>query len=82
MKDFLTFRKMLTPWLVQFLFWAAMITFILIAITDIIHHVSWRVVFEIIILGPLATRIICEVLILFFRMNDNLTVIKEQTGKK
>ena len=71
MKDFLTFRKMITPWLVQFLFWAAIIILVIIAIIDIIHHVSWRVVFEIIILGPLAARIISEVVILFFRMNDN-----------
>lgn len=79
MKDFLTFRKMLTPLLVQFLFWAALIFFIIIAVVDIIHHVSWRVVLEIIILGPLATRIICELLILFFRINDNLTAIKEKS---
>ncbi len=58
-----------------------MIIFIIIAVVDIIHHVRWRVVFVIIILGPLATRIICEVLILFFRMNDNLIAIKEKLGK-
>lgn len=81
MKDFLTFRKMLTPWLVQFLFWAAMIIFVIIAIVDIIQHISWRVVAEIIILGPLVTRIVCEVLILFFRMNDNLTAIKDRLSK-
>lgn len=80
MKDFLTFRKMLTPWLVQFLFWAAMIIFVVVAVIDIIQHVSWRVVLEIIILGPLATRIICEILILFFKMNDHLVAIKEKIG--
>jgi hypothetical protein len=81
MKDFLTFRKMLTPWLVQFLFWVAMIVFIIIAIVDIIHQESWRVVLEIIILGPLATRIVCELLILFFRINDHLAAIRANTGK-
>ncbi len=80
MKDFLTFRKMLTPWLVQFLFWVAMIIFIVIAIVDIIHQESWRVVLEIIILGPLATRIVCELLILFFRINDHLAAIRASIG--
>ncbi len=80
MKDFLTFRKMLTPWLVQFLFWVAMIVFIVIAIVDIIHQESWRVVLEIIILGPLATRIVCELLILFFRINDHLAAIRANIG--
>lgn len=77
MKDFLTFRKMIAPWLIQILFWLAIAVFICIAILDIIQHVSWRVVLEIIILGPLAARCISEILILFFRMNDNLTAIRE-----
>lgn len=80
MKDFLTFRKMLTPWLVQILFWVAMIIFILIAIIDIIQHVSWRVVLEIVIVGPVAARITCEMLMLFFQINDNLIQIKEKIG--
>jgi len=82
MKDFLTFRKMLTPWLVQCLFWIAMIIFLTIGVIDIIHHVSWRVVLEIIVLGPLATRIVCEILILFFRMNDHLAAIQEKMENK
>jgi hypothetical protein len=81
MKDFITFRKMLTPWLVQCLFWIAMVVFTVIAIVDIIHQESWRVVLEIIILGPLVTRIICEILILFFRMNDHLAAIRAALGK-
>jgi hypothetical protein len=78
MKDFLLFRKMLTPWLLQFLFWVSLIVFILVAIVDIIHQVSWRVVLEILIIGPLASRIICEVLILLFRINDNLIIIRKK----
>ncbi len=78
MKDFLTFRKMLTPVLVQFLFWLSLLIFIIIAIVDIIHQESWRVVLEIIILGPLISRIVCEKIILLFHMNDNLIQIKEK----
>lgn len=78
MKDFFTFQKMITPWLVQILFWIAIILFIIIAIVDIIQHVRLSVVLEIIILGPLATRILCEILILFFRMNDHLAAINEK----
>jgi hypothetical protein len=82
MKEFVTFRKMITPWLVQIIFWVATLVFILTAAVDIIHHESWRVVLEILILGPLAARIICEVLILFFRMNDNLSAISRELRKE
>ncbi len=82
MKDFLTFRKMLAPGLIQVLFWIAIVFFIYTAVIDIIQHVSYRVVLEIIILGPLATRVICEILILFFRMNDNLKSIEEKIHGK
>lgn len=81
MKDFFTFRVMITPWLLQILFWIALIVFICIAIVDIIQHVQLRVVLEIIILGPLATRIVCEILIVFFRMNDNLTKINNKLSQ-
>lgn len=81
MKEFLTFRKMLTPWLVQVLFWGALMVFIIIGIVDIIHHESWRVVLEIVILGPLVMRIIGEVLILFFRINDHLAAIRANIEK-
>ncbi len=81
MRDFLSFRRMITPVLVQVLFWIAILLFIFIAIIDIIHHVNWRVILEIIILGPLATRIICELLILAFRINDNLAAIRTHLVK-
>jgi hypothetical protein len=78
MKDFLTFRTMITPWLIQIIFWLAIIAMIAIAVIDIIQHVSARVVLEIIIIGPLAARIICETFMLFFRMNDTLTQINSK----
>ncbi len=78
MRDYFTFRKMITPWLVQILFWIAVLIFVGIAIVDIIQHVSIRVILEIIILGPLCARILAEILLLFFRINDNLTAIRDK----
>ena len=81
MKDFLTFRCMITPWIVKILFWIALIVFISIGVVDIIQHVKWTVVLEIILLGPLATRIVCEILLLFFRISNNLEIIKANTSR-
>jgi hypothetical protein len=81
MKEFFTFRKMITPYLVQILFWISIVLFVFITIVDIIHQVNWRIILEIIILGPLASRIICELLILLFRINDHLAAIKTHLVK-
>ena len=77
MKDFLTFRTMMDPILIQILFWLIMTMIIIVAILDIMHHAPWSVLFQVIILAPIVTRVICELLILFFRINDNLVDIKK-----
>lgn len=81
MKDFLTFRKMISPILVQILFWLVIIFIIFTAIVDILQGVSYRIVFEILIIGPLVTRIICELLILFFRIQADVNQIKNYINK-
>jgi hypothetical protein len=76
MKNFLLFRKMISPMLIQVLFWISVLVFLFIAIIDLIHEMNFLFAFEILILGPLISRIICETLILFFRIYDRLTQIK------
>ena len=82
MKNFLMFRKMLSPILIQLLFWAAIILFVYTAVTDFLSHESVFNVLMIIVLGTLAARIVCELLILFFRINDNLEEIKQILAKE
>lgn len=77
MKDFLLFRKMISPWLIQVLFWFAILIFVYTAIIDLLHKESYLLIFEVLILGPLITRVICELFIVFFRVNDNLVDIKQ-----
>ena len=52
-----------------------------IAVIDIIHHESYRVVFLVLVVGPLATRIVCEMLILLFRIHDRLVAIESNTRR-
>lgn len=75
MKDLLTFRKMISPLLVQILFWVAVVFCIYIAIGDLMNNASMWVVLEVLILGPLVARVIAELLILVFRIYDNTTRI-------
>lgn len=75
MKDFLCFRTMITPVIVQVLFWLAVLFSMIIAIFNFVHT-KYLYGVEIIIFGPLFARIAAELIMIFFRMNDSLTKIK------
>ena len=77
MKDFLCFRRMLTPVLIQILFWLGVIGCFGTGIYDMAHK-DWTDGLQIFFLGPIAIRIAAELIILFFRMNETLTDIKNE----
>ncbi|MCL4502895.1 MAG: DUF4282 domain-containing protein [Deltaproteobacteria bacterium] len=82
MSDFWSFRKMITPVIIEILFWVGVIICIiagLILIAAGIRVNETQPVLSgvlLVILGPLAVRIYCEILIVFFRINETLTEIK------
>ncbi len=90
MEEFLKFRKMITPAIIQVLFWVG------VAVCVIAGLVTMAYSFDsysggvgvflsgllMLLLGPVIVRIYCELLILFFRMNENLTEIKNSLAKK
>ena len=91
--DFLAFRRMITPLLIQIIFWIGAIGSFIGGIMMIAnaHHTgfygdNWNageVLIGIIwmILGPLSVRVWCEFIIIFFRMNETLTEINNNTKK-
>ena len=81
MLDFLLFRRMLTPILLQVLFWAGTLICIVGGIYNLYHHaIAHRL--QILLLGPILVRIFCELLIVFFRINETLTELKNAVQKK
>ncbi|MGB6977454.1 MAG: DUF4282 domain-containing protein [Gammaproteobacteria bacterium] len=80
MKNFLMFRRMLTPILIQVIFWLITIGCIISGIVDIVNHV-WINGLVWIFIVPILARIGCELLILFFRMNETLTDIENLLKK-
>ena len=82
MSDFWSFRKMITPVIIEILFWVGVIVCIIAGCilvgmgikTNETQSVLSGVL--LIILGPLGIRIYCEILIVFFRINETLTEIK------
>ena len=77
MKDFLTFRRMLSPILLQIVFWAGLVACVVTAVTDFWDH-AWLQGLLVLVLGPILVRVVAELLILFFRINETLTDISQQ----
>ena len=76
MGEYLSFEKLLTPLLVRVLFWIGLVISILSALGSIFTGEFTRGLL-ILILGPLATRIYCEIIIVVFQINNTLTEIRD-----
>ena len=89
MKDFLAFRTMLTPIIIQVIFWVGVVICVIAGLIYILTGVGQygggpNVVKGVILLflGPIAVRIYCEILIIFFRINETLTEIQHTLEEK
>jgi Domain of unknown function (DUF4282) len=81
MGDFLKFETMITPIIIQILFWLGVLISVAAGIVILIAGGDNSVLVGLgfIILGPVLTRIYAEVLIVFFRINDHLRHIDYHT---
>lgn len=87
--DFLSFRRMITPLIIQILFWIGVIVSVIAGLIMIVSGTSSDyggggevlIGLLVIAIGPFVVRIWCELLILFFRMNETLTEIRNNTQK-
>jgi hypothetical protein len=82
--EFLTFRRMITPVIIQVLFWVSLVLVIVFGFVMIfVGFAQGEAVSGLlsglgsIILGPIIVRVYAEILILFFSINDTLNDIKE-----
>ena len=78
MKNFLCFRTMITPALIQIIFWISVIFSVFAAAYVIFANHDISIGLQILIFGPLLTRMLCEMMIVIFRINDNLKKISDQ----
>ena len=83
MGDFLSFRKMITPIIIQILFWIGCVVCVIAGLVTMAtssgpygSSSSALGGLLLIVLGPLAVRVYCELLIVLFRMNETLTDIR------
>jgi hypothetical protein len=91
MSDFWAFRTMVTPVIIQILFWIGTILCVIIGAIMVIYGAThfqagqaqylWKGVL-LFVLGPLGVRVYCEILIIFFRINETLTEIKHSVERR
>ena len=74
MKDFLNFKKMVTPVVIQFLFWIGVIACVIAGLIGLRQSALQGILT--LLVGPLIVRIYCELLIVIFSINDTLTEMK------
>lgn len=79
MGEFLAFKKMLTPVIIQIIFWIGVVGSVLMGILQM--NVSAGMGLVTIVVGPLVVRIYCELLMVVFRMNSTLSEIAENTKR-
>lgn len=80
MRDFFAFRKMITAFVIQVIFVIGLIIIVIGSIGAISEYDQPLVGLALIIFGGLYWRIVCEVLIVIFRMNKSLDAIKANTA--
>ncbi len=75
MKKFLIFNIMVTPVILQIIFWVGTVTLIILGLLDIIVNHRYIIGVQLVILGPIGLRVLTELLLIPFRINDKLDAI-------
>ena len=84
MSAFFSFETMITGSIIQFIFWAGILTSIIAGVWVLIVAIDESEPIQIlygillIVLGPFVVRVLCEFLILPFRINRTLSEIKNK----
>ncbi len=82
MGDFVSFRRMLTPIIIQIIYWVATAAVVLVGLGLLGGGDTGGQRFGgllLIVLGPIGVRIYAEILIVIFRINETLTEIRHNT---
>ncbi|MCK4394827.1 DUF4282 domain-containing protein [Candidatus Bipolaricaulota bacterium] len=85
MKDFLNFKTMITPAVIQVLFWIGVVGCIVLGIMLIVEANSPGMESPplailgvlVMFLGPLFVRVGCEMTMVFFSINDHIAIIRD-----
>jgi hypothetical protein len=75
MSEYLSFRKHYTPGIIHVLFWVLLFANTMEAFFG--GHDFWGAVFTLFV-GPVLLRIICELILILFEINESLLAIRNE----
>ena len=78
-KDLLFIDKMITPALMTLLYWLLCVAVIIMGILSLFQNPIMGIV--VIVFGLLYVRVMCEVMLVLFRINDNTKKIADASDK-
>ena len=78
MNEYLTFRKMITPVIIQVIFWIGIACIVVGALMTMASSVVTGLL--ILLFGPIALRVYCEILIVLFKIHANVETIARSKG--
>jgi len=77
MNDYLTFDKFITPVIIQILFWLGLATVVILGLLAIVNGGAVQGLF-LILLGPIIWRVYMELLLVMFKIREELYLIRKQ----
>ncbi|HUF76281.1 MAG TPA: DUF4282 domain-containing protein [Longimicrobiales bacterium] len=83
MSELLSFRRMITPVIIQVIFWILIVIVVISGLALVVGgDTGGQQFFGLVylVVGPLIVRVYCELLIVIFRMNETLTRIESNTA--
>lgn len=80
MNEFLAFRKMITPVIIQIVFWIGVVACLIGGLISL-GQGDVAGIF-VMLIGPVVVRIYCELIIVAFRLLDTMQKIEQNTAGK
>lgn len=71
MGEYLTFKKMITPMVIQILFWIGVVIVVIAGLVAMFQGAFLQGLFTVLV-GPVLVRVYAELIIVMFRINDGV----------
>lgn len=80
MNEYLTFDKFITPVIIQILFWLGLAGIVIVSLLMIVNAPGGFAIYGLVylILGPIIWRVYMEILLVMFKILEELRLIRKQ----
>ena len=76
-QEFSSFKKMITPTFIQIIFWVGVVVIAIVGLYFMVKA-SFLLGLLYFLLGPVVWRIYCEILIVIFKIHENVNALNQK----